>query len=182
MAEFIPRSDQERAREQFDSTGHVGLSGLYDASLAPTALADARQQFLRWRNRGPGESVARLRPGTVRQQALAAIIDGMREGAVILGRSLEPAAGETEQFDLIDMDPGAKGPAHTDNGAFIDVVAATNLKGPSTLWFEGEGGGVTYALEPGMVVIHDLAKGLLHQGAASADEPRIGLAAARRDR
>ncbi|HEX5744327.1 MAG TPA: hypothetical protein VFX84_02655 [Candidatus Saccharimonadales bacterium] len=181
-AEFIPRSDEERAREQFESTGHVGLSGLYDATLAPAALAEARQQFLRWRNRGPGESVARLRFDPARQKALAVIIEGMREGAVLLGHSLVPGTGEAAQFDIIDMGRGAKGPAHTDNGAFIDVVAATNLQGPSTLWFEGEGDGATYALEPGMVVIHDLAKGLLHQGAAGADESRIGLAVARRDR
>ena len=97
----------------------------------------------------------------------------------MLGHSLNPGQSEVEQIDIIDMERGAKGPPHRDNGHFTDVVAATNLEGPSALWFED---GATYRIEPGLVVIHDLNRNLLHQGRAMPDEPRIGLAVGRHPR
>ncbi|HYH36237.1 MAG TPA: hypothetical protein VD706_01935 [Candidatus Saccharimonadales bacterium] len=178
--EFFPLSEAGAARAHLEATGHVGLDGLYDPSLAEAALADAhdakiaRQGF----NRPSREYVTPVRtPYERRQRALYMLIEGVKRGVEALGRNLNPSApGEQAHYKLLEAGPGTSGSRHHDNPALVDVVAVTNLAGESHLWYED---GTVYDLEPGKTAMHDLGRNLLHRGFTDPDQSRTGLVLAK---
>jgi hypothetical protein len=179
--EFIDSIDGEAARTHFREFGHVGLTGLITAEDLEPAIADAHRLFAKSKPRALGETVGKLRsmPDPRRQKALYTVLEGIREGAVLLGRDIDPSLdGEEPQVELLDMVRNTHGRAHRDDPNLSDIVAITNLRGTSTLWFEE--GDVSYTIDPGNIVIHDLDRNLRHQGFTGSDSERVGLAVAKR--
>lgn len=177
LHEPIPHTNVEAARLHFDYFGHVSLDGLIDPQVLEPAIADAARLSspLKTHNRG-NETVTHLRQPDARREApLTAVLQGMQNGALLLGKSVLPVfPTEALHLELLEMERNHSGSLHRYDRNFLGAVAVTNLRGESNQKIYGEkrGRSVDYLIRPGVVVIHNRARSLWHRDSTAYDSTR----------
>jgi hypothetical protein len=178
MLQPIPRVEIEAARSQFDSYGHVSMTGLFDLDLLEPAMEDVKglSSALRTHNDGQRDTVTQLRaPDPEREASLQAILQGVQEGAAMLGGVL--TLGQGCQLDLRQMESNMSGPLLQSRSSLVGgTVATVALEGQSYYALRGEQPGQDgdYFVRPGEIIFEDLRKRLA-QRSYTGDSGRTTL-------
>jgi len=170
LFEPIPRTEGDTIRKQFEDYGHVNISGLVDLVLLEDAIRDIEDLSspLNTSNVGNRETITQLRTlDPDKHEALHKILQGIQEGAVILGHDVVPPEGEgAYRLDLIEMEPKTRGPYQGRSVTFSGgAIAIANLGGPSNMSMKSVEGtkGADYFMRTGNVMFEDLEKNLRHR-------------------